>query len=553
MPSAKVRRWSGGWPGEFTGSIWASKSIDLERSLSKVAIAESLTAKANSTDLTNLTAPVAFIRTAADSTDRYWSLSQTGRLHKTTNTDPETGWAQDAIANTPTAGKWDMIEFSGALLVAIDAGISRLSAGTWTAAWWTSTLGLTALTASVPHRFAILAGALLITNGRYTATYDGTIGTHQDLVLPSQFQQQFIMATQDLAYIGTKSLNGGEAEMFAWDRANTNYSGRWKVGDSECLAGFVVGGIPFIITKKGMILRFTGQGFTPFQQFPTVELKKTINNIDPNGISVDNNIVKILVDFGVIADPRVRSGIWTLEIDTRNLYHSGSVKNNVAKDYSQQEIATAGALLLTLPTQGRYLVGAQAYTAYSGTTMHGIFTLDEASTSNRGYFITPKIKAGNVRRFWREIFTRFNNFQNSTDRVRAAYRTSDSTTLPAFETITWVNATSFTGSNANAAIGDFVEIIAGDNAGLLAKITNKTGSGTFTFTIDVSGSASTSTARAMYMKFTDMGTISSQAQQEQVFRPLARSNWIQYLIELRGDEASPQLEDIILDGGDVPF
>ena len=552
IPSPSTRRWLGMYEGEFSGNIFATKSIDLVRNKSKVAIADSLSAVAISSSLSNLTAPVAFIRTAADTTDRYWALG--GRMFKTTNTDPESGWAEDAIANTPTAPLWDMIEFSSALIVGKATDLTRLAAGTWTANWWTSLSGTSALTTGVPHRFGILAAALLITDARYIHTYDGTIATQNALTLPSQFQAQFIITTADFAFIGTKSLNAGNAEVFSWDRSSTVYNGRYDIGDSECLAGFIGNGVPHIITKKGEIRRFSGQGFTVIQKFPTVELSKNINNINPNGISVDGNIVKINVDFGVIADQRLRSGIWTFELDTENLYHSGSIKNNASKDYSQQEVASLGAIKATLPTNGRYLVGGQAYTAYSGSSVHGIFTYDESSSSNRGYFITPKIKASNVRRFFREIFTRFGNFQNSTDRLRVAYRIVESTTLPAFETITWVSSTTFTGSNANVAVGDFVEILAGDNAGAIAKITVKSGaSAPYTFTIDVTLNASTSTARATYMKFKDLGTISSQSKQEQIFRPLARANWIQYLIELRGGINSPQLEDLIPGGTDVPF
>lgn len=552
IPPVQTRKWAGMFSGEFAGNVFATKNIDLQRSQNKLAISDSHTANAISTSLGNLTTPTAFIRTAADGTDRYWALG--GRLFKTTGTNPQGTWAQDAIASTPTAPLYDMIEFASALIVAKDTDLTRLSGGTWTAAWWTGTLGAAALTTAVPHRFAILAGALLVTNGRYVASYDGTIVTTPDLTLPSQFQAQFIITTQDLAYIGTKSLNAGNAEVFAWDRSNTNYTARYDIGDSECLCGFLVGGIPYIVTKKGVIKRFTGQAFTQVQAFPSAEVPVNINNIDPNGVTVDGNTVKILVDFGVISSSRLRSGLWTFEADTLNLYHSGSVKNNAGKDYSQSELFAAGALRQTIPGQGRYLLGASPYTVYSGTKVFGIFTLDESATAGHpGYYMTPKIKAGNVRRFWRQLFVRFANFQNSTDRIRVAYRTLDSTTLPAYETITWVTATTFTGSNANVAVGDFVEILAGDNAGALAKITTIVAGSPKTFTIDLTLNASTNTARATYLRFTDLGTVTAQSIQEAVFRPLARSNWIQYLIELRGSINSPLLEELIQDGGDVPL
>lgn len=549
IPSLK--KWSGIFEGEFVGNIYTAKSIDLDAAKSKVALAQSMSAATTSVALSNLQAPSAFLRTKADGTDRYWAVGN--KLFKTSGTSPLTGWAQDAISSTPSAPLYDLIEFASKMYVPTDTDIAQMAAGTWTAAFWSVQSGASALQSGVPHRFGIFSAALLITDGRYVHTWDGTIATQNALTLPSQFQAQFVLVGPDIAYIGTKSLNAGNAEVFAWDRSNDTYTSRYDIGDSECLAGFVGAGIPHIITKKGEIKRFTGQGFQTVQQFPTAELNKVINNINPNGITVDGTTVKILVDFGMIADQRVRSGLWTYELDTNNLYHSGSFKNNVGKDYSQQEVAGAGAIKLTLPGVGRYLVGGQPYTAYPGTSIHGIFSLDEAASVNRGYFITPKLKAANVRRFWRLMFIRFGNLLSSTDRIRAAYRTLDSTTLPAFETITWVNATSFTGSNANVQLGDFVEILAGDNAGALAKITGISGTGPYTFTIDLTLNSSTAAARATYMRFIDMGTVTAQGIQEQVFKPLARSNWIQYLVELRGGINSPQIEEIIPDGDDVNY
>lgn len=550
IPTGK--KWAGIFPGEYFGNIFAAKNISLDYAIGKVSIADSMTAVANNTALSTLTAPVAFLRTAADGTDRYWANG--GKLFKSTSTDPTGTWAADAISGFPTAPLWDLIEFSSSMLVPTDTDIAKLTAGTWTAAWWSAQSGASALTTGKPHRFAILAGAVLITNGRYIATWDGTIATQQALVLPSQFDAQFTLVTSDTAYICTKSLNAGNAEVFAWDRTSTVYNARFDSGDSEIIAGFVASGLPYIITKKGEIKRFNGQGFARVTAFPTVELGKTINNINPNGVVVDGRLVRMFVDFGVISDYRLRSGMWTFELDTGNLYHSGSIKNNTGKDYAQLELSVAGAMKVTLPSVGRYLVGGSSYKAYTGTVMSGIFKLDGASTALQpAYIITPKIKAVNVRRFWRAMFVRFNNFLNSTDRIRAAYRVIDSTTLPAVETITWVNATSFTGTNANVQVGDFVEILAGDNAGALARITGISGSGTLTFTIDLTLSASTLAARAMYMRFIDLGTVTAQSVQEQIFRPLARANWIQYLIELRGTINSPQIEELIPDGDDVVF
>jgi len=560
MPTIQIpteeRRFSGIHKGESVGNIWATRHIDLEREKGKIMLGDSFSSIFNSaTGDVDLTTPVAFLRSSADSTDRWWVNG--GKLFKTTNTNPEAGWTQDAIASSPSAPLYDMIDFAGQLLVPTATNIDRLTGGAWTTNWWTVT-ALGSAMQSVPHRMAILAGALLITDGRFINTWDGTLVVDPDLTLPANFQADFILVSGDFAYICGQNTDGTETAVYTWDRTSTAYNDKFPVGDIQVLAGFIVYGIPYIITKKGEIKRFTGQGFRTVQQFPNVELGFPLSNIHPNGVIVDNNIVKILVTFGasstwipVLSSQRILDGIWTFDAENQNLIHTHGLA--IGTDYSQGELSEVGAIKYTNPTQGRYLVGARAYTVYSGTTRYAIFSSDEESTSVRGYFITPKLQSQSIRAFFKQLFIQLRRLDTSTDRIRIAYRIQNSNTLPAYETITWVTSTTFTGTNANVAVGDFVEIIAGPNAGAIAKITVITAGTPNTYTIDLILNASTSAARARYLNFIDLGTISSQALQNTLFRISRRSEWVQFLIELRGTETSPQFERLLLESDNLPL
>lgn len=545
-------QWTGIYKGDLFGNIYSAKNIDLERDQGRLVLGDSLTSKFDSGDDADLTLPRAFIRTAADGTDRWWVNG--GKLFKTTNTNPEVGWTQDAITNSPSAPLWDLMEFVDDLMVPTATNIDKLSAGTWTNNWWSAQVGASALQTGVPHRLCIFSGAMLITDGRYINTWDGTLAFDPALTLPSNQEAQFCIPTASWVYICCKSLDGSDAEVFAWDRTSNSFNARFGVEDTEVLAGFAIAGIPYIITKRGEIKRFTGQGFRTTQQFPTVELRKEINNIDPNGVVVDNFTVKINVDFGVIADERLQSGIWTYSADTNNLYHSNSIRNDSGNDYSQQEVAGAGAMIATKPTQGRFLVGGTAYTNYSGSTKIGIFTFDEDSTSGqRGYIITPKLQSSDARRFWRQVFAKYSKFKSSTDRLYMMYRTQEHASLPAYETITWVNATSFTGANDNVSVGDYVEILAGDNAGAIVKITAIADGATNTYTIGESLNASTNSARVRYWNFKDLGSVSDQTSQEKLFRIAERAHWIQFLLELRGGINSPRFEQFLIDFDEIKY
>ena len=321
------------------------------------------------------------------------------------------------------------------------------------------------------------------------------------------------------------------------------------MGDTEVYAAFVADSV-YIITRKGLIKRFNGVGFETVQQFPTVESKTEITAIHPNGVSVVENIAKIFVNFGGVATDRGISGIWHYDISNRNLYHAGSVRNTNALDYAQKELAAVGAVKQTVVNQGSYLVGAQVYTVYAGTTRYGIFSSDEDGTSNQGYFITPKIRASTVRRFWRILFYVGRRMDNADDRIRFATRTIDSNALPAYETITWLAANQLTASNSSIAVGDFVEVIAGDNAGAIARITTISGT---TITIDRSLFSSTSTSRVRYLRFTDIGNIANVSVQNEIFRIAERSPWLQILTELRGTETSPLVEKLIIEFKNLPI
>lgn len=358
---------------------------------------------------------------------------------------------------------------------------------------------------------------------------------------------------QELAFIFGRNIGGGETHVYTWDRVSENYISKYPVGDTEVLCAWVADSV-YIVTKKGIIKRFNGIGFVSdwlgFEaQFPTVEAQEEITSIHPNGVSVTENIVKMNVNFGVISNTRLSSGLWNFNMRTGNLYNAGSVRNTTTRDYGQYELAAVGALKQTTVGQGLYLVGAQVYTAYSGTTRYGIFTSDEADTSNQGYIITAKIRALNVQAFWRLIYAHIRNLVSDDDRFRIAIRTADSNELPAYETITWVTASTFTATNADIEAGDFVEIIAGDNAGAIARIVTYSGG---TVTIDRSLFTSTANARVRYLRFIDLGTVSNALVQAEIFHPTQRGTFLQMLIEFRGSRQSPVLEQLLIDFKNLP-
>ena len=130
------------------------------------------------------------------------------------------------------------------------------------------------------------------------------------------------------------------------------------------------------------------------------------------------------------------------------------------------------------------------------------------------------------------------------DRVRIYARLTDSNELPAYETVTWLSATQFSAANGDIAAGDLVEVIAGENAGALARITTVSGG---TVTIARSLFSSTANSRVRYLRFSEVGSISNVQLQNARFIASGRSEWLQLILELNGTELSPLLEAVIID------
>lgn len=111
VPSQDSHDWIISNQGELLGDLWLTRNIDLESSRGKVRLAERIAIlQDGATDQTKWGTqvyPRAFIRTSADGTDRWWGLlgkvSSGSAMYNTSGTDPTVGWAQDALALSPTA------------------------------------------------------------------------------------------------------------------------------------------------------------------------------------------------------------------------------------------------------------------------------------------------------------------------------------------------------------------------------------------------------------------------------------------------------------------
>ena len=603
MPAIKLpqqNQWMGIFPGKYKGELWQTYNIDLEKSPGRIVLSDKFRILADTGDLTSMVTTVKkFVLTNADSssTYRWWALGS-GALYKSASSTGQ-GWTSDsATSNSPTTGN-DMIIFGSAngsqrLMVSQDTDMAVLNrdsntVNTWGPAFWVTTLGQTGLDSDVYHFLGKL-NTLSIVHDQDTNGYSVIHTIDQsNVVVRNRLRFQVGMEMRGsitigrYIWIGLQNNSGGNGAIVPWDGFSESYEdGNFVIAGSYPMVLFQVRGVPYVITEKGYIQKYTGDGFTTVNEFPIVEEKLTFSisrrpfaddqGINPYGAEViGENLVKILVSASQLSR-RMRSGIWHYNVATNNLYHYAGVGRHktAGTDVGYGGItATPGGIAALSPddTGGELLIGANPFTtqSVSGPVIgQMVFNANSASNGgrNRGYFITTYLKGPDINEFWNGLWVRYRRFISNGNLIRVFFRTrdpkrdvddGDDSVLQV--TGTWVSTTTFTAPvPTGVVVGESIEVLSGDNSGSVYPISVMTdtniaavtpnGSTSVIVTInDTAITSSTATFHARFDNFRLAGTISDTASDGEFAaipggdsdeNNLNLSDEVQFLVELRG-------------------
>lgn len=543
-------KWRGIFPGEKRGDIISAYNIDLQRNVGSVHIAEKLQEIFNSTDDAQLGNPTGFIKSDADNTNRFWVLAG-AVLFKSDADDPENGWAQDAISGTPTDARDRMVEFAGDMYVPTTTDMDRLSGGTWTNPFWSAQGGASALTSGVYHGLWISPVAdLLIPDGRFVNSWDGSSATDPKLTLPSQFEITGGITEGDFAVIITKTTDSTEARVFHWNGTDSVVSAEYPVGTRNIVSVASYRGVPYIVTLEGQIRAWNGSGYEPVQELPTYALSETVSNVFmgplEGKLGISCNASGSTSVFGQTA--KGFDGLWLFDPETLDLYPRYSLNSkstSVSSETGHMHIVSAGAFLETVAGSGRLITGGKIYTVYTTTQIFVLNTSMESNTSGaKGRFVTKRFDTSNVRDLFKRITPIFKKLEDSTHRIVVKYKIQSDILLPTTRAITWVNATSFTVTADGLSVGNEVEFLAGPNAGSSAHILSIVGS---TITIDTTLSSSSVGGLARFDNWVLISTVSSQAIQKAIINIRKKSSFILFKFELKGTETSPEFRALQID------
>ncbi len=554
--------------------------------------------------------PIAFIRTNADGTDRFWALG-TSDMFRTAGTNPSAAYVSDSLANSPNDGLDMLVHENGTdsdgngfdrLIVSRDIGNLALLSGdtstaTWNATWWTDSdlLNQAALgngTGELP--LARLERLRAIGDGRLIHTIDqNDVVVNAALTLDFGLRVRCIYNSKKRFWIGARHTRRGNAQIIEWDGFSEKANGIYELKGSTPMCGWIYKDTPYFINEYGEILGFNGRTFETIKIFPMHEKKDTFTISDtmlpsssaiviqPHGVSVDGDLVYILLRRPTTEMSGMRDGLWIFNHKTNNLYHHvalGDIDAN-GEDFGQGLINRVGGIFDTKNTSGvmgrtRLLMGGRVFDTDSvgvNAIFRAIQTIDSDSLG-RGYFVTGRFPASQITEVWQQLWIKFRRFYLGDNRIVIKYRTIQEfvTTQdgPQEATITWVSTNTFTSIVPTGVVaGDEVEVLRGDNAGCLFHITSFSatpdGSSSITVTLDsddVTPFSSTATARVRYdnwrrLRINDSDMISDTSAVARRFElpgtpsdttsttQINASTWVEFKVELRG--ARNEVEELI--------
>lgn len=557
------------------GDLWASFNIDLSENEGAFRIGKRLYINTSTADVTEITGyPVGFA-VLGSTKFTVAGASGTGYAFSNASNYPSAGtFAKITAANSPSACDCtysDLIVSNDNLYVTTASNSVHQYNGN-TSAWSTFTAGASdsssahMLTSYGGRTYMTRAGSSIIswdsvptvaTSGQYTLTLTNT---DSNIIT-------FMRAASNRIWIGTVNTLGGKGYIYEWDGSLTQPTKSYRLESSGALSCVVMNDVPYVIDTNGALLAWNGGTFKKLTQLNRRRnrllwnplSRKNDRFIHPNGMSVINGKIHIFIDgrnndgssTAATQEETIPSGVYEYD-ENKGLVHKYSVgytkSGSTIIDYGASRIAGAGGLSefnqpnTTSGRNGTLLLGASYYTDAS-TSASAIFYDDSLDTGRKaGYFITTKqrpraSKLGPVLAgTWSKLYISFREFLNANSRIVIKGRTSEQEPSTHF-TVSWPNSTQFNTSAdlSSWAVGDEVEIVAGEAAGYLAHITAMAGpvGGVTTVTVDTTMPVSgLNTSVARLQKWVKLKEITDQSKTWEQFGvgQMTASNWAQFKV-----------------------
>lgn len=537
--------------GDLAGELYSTKNVDFRTNPGRIRVSPRLTlaVKDNDSAISNMGVPVAF--TYDGITDRYWvatgigtgtATSGTGTIVKSDDTDFTSDWDNDAEGNTPTdihLGFSDMIMWPGTsssvlartpIVTTYGSSTSKIkrfknTTDDWDAAYHTTVAYTFNVGGGIKNLCEGFNGNLYMTDddqiNHITPAGAGVQSGAGTIDFNGRYRAIWIRSSSNKLWIGLMSYDaqeGSKGFVAEWRGTGTAANYIYGIDDSCPLSCVILDDVPYIVTGRGVIKKYRGEGagFSEVARLPVANtniempgIYDDLNNsrwVHHRGMDVSDGKILINVNNYVSSGVYVEdmpSGVWEFDPQSGSLHHRNS-PCAASTDFGQQFISTAGAVFGTKRTEGNYLAGFGYYTDGS-TERKGIFYDDVVTNSSKiGGFTTTFLSSEGIEDAWQRLYYRHFPLPTS-DKIIAKKRTRKNANYPVLIDLTWSSTTQFTSTTAgmaNVEVGDEVVIMQGIGASKSSHITViSSNGGTYTVTLDETYTSASGTAKAYIWNF----------------------------------------------------
>lgn len=597
MNIPKDKKWSGAFPGNYFGNIWASFNIDLERNPGRLSLADRMYRMSTGLGVVNK-----FIRTNATGTDQWFGLCSDDIIRNGISIITAGTYITDDTTNTFNDPKDGVIHESAngeeRLLVTRAQKLAILNktggANVWDDDWGQAVAGLDDFDTNLEYHPIAKLQRLVAIGDRTTAlvpvihTIDkDDVVSKSRLTFDTGYEVRNIYTSSNRFWIGLQNTKGKNAKIIEWDGTSLTYNNEYEITGSAPVCGFVANDIPYFISDTGYIFRYSGGAFVKVADFGIQEHRQILDLMSNYSAHVDGDIVYLNIgmrtagNFNSTQAPnglrKQRPGIWIFNLKTGNLYHHRGLSEfttpgtDISYGGIHGDTRSTGAVIKTsdvniLVASASIYVGGATWQASQANGIYRDARNDEQLSSvgrNRGYFITPFLPIADIEAMWEALTLKFKRFVSSENRIVLKWRVVDpisrgdvvdvsGNTLFVMQAPgTWVNTTSFTCKvPTGIAVGDEVEVLSGDNAGCSFKITALSGTpdSTTLRTVTIAEAAPTSSTDTSLFRFDNWKTeaaISDTTVGSKTvkFTEKAHGEFIQFKVELRGFDV--QIDELI--------
>jgi hypothetical protein len=235
--------------------------------------------------------------------------------------------------NVPNPGpEEDCIEFNGYEVVSTGTSIKYQSGSN---VWATISPGpYSSGNPTQMCNFDAQAG-FLVGNTNFVQLINSSFVEVIKLTLPSQFYVTSLDVNANVAYIGTRHINTGEARLFTWDGNSTSANNGYGCGTFEISSVKKYLNSVACILSNGSLVRFNGGGFDTLAVFPVhgtgiewADAGNDHSNVSHRGMVVDGDLIYISVDSTTTSplkryQSNFQGGVWCYD-PSIGLYHKYS-------------------------------------------------------------------------------------------------------------------------------------------------------------------------------------------------------------------------------------